>query len=158
MKLTALAATAALGWSVLGAGAALAGDLPAGGLTREEAAHWLTSHGHAANLHADASGIMIVSSSSGGVNWDLYFYDCTGGRCTAIQYAAGWTLRAGLDAAKLNLWNKDHRYIRAYFDPKENVFGEYDVDVSPGGSWEQLDESLRTWEIQIAKFKSYIGD
>ena len=144
--------------AALGAGLpAQARDLPAGGVTRQEVANWLTAHGRTARMHPDGAGEPIVSSAVGGVNFDIYFYSCTpAGRCRSIQYAAGWS---GLEAAipKLNGWNADKRYIRAYSKPSGAVWGEYDIDVGPGGTSEQLDATWDRWASALADFKIYIG-
>ncbi|MDB5476604.1 MAG: YbjN protein [Phenylobacterium sp.] len=160
MKLMALAAAAAV--VALGCGGpAAARDLPAGGLTRQEVIDWLTSHGHAARIKYDEIGKdYAVTTNVDGVNWDIWFYHCStpkAGRCQSIQYAAGWTERAGMDMAKINGWNRDHRYVRGYITSSNGVFGEYDVEVSPGGSWEQLDDSLAIWLIRLKEFQTFIG-
>ena len=62
-----------------------------------------------------------------------------------------------MDMDKLNTWNRAHRYIRAYLTTSNGVFGEYDVEVSPGGTWEQLDDSLEIWLVRLKDFKTYIG-
>jgi len=157
MQLRTVFAAAAMAWALLAAGAAASRDLPSGGVTRQDVAAWLQRQGQTATIHADSAGEIIVTSSSGGVNWDIYFYRCTAGRCTDIQYAAGWTEIASMSLDKVNQWNRDKRYIRAYFGPKNAVWGEYDVVLSPGGSWEQLDASLRDWISAVQRFKTYIN-
>lgn len=136
---------------------ASARDLPSGGVTREEVADWLRGRGMTANVHNDDRGERIISSNIAGVNFDVYFYACNQDRCASIQYAAGWTPLAQGTQANINAWNKDKRYVRAYLDNSNNVWGEYDIDVSPGGTWEQMDASMERWKSQIAQFKSYFG-
>jgi hypothetical protein len=143
---------------ILGAGAASARDLPPGGLTRQDVAAWLQQHGLKGDIHNDSSGESIVSSTSpAGVNFDVYFFACSGERCASIQYAGGWTPLALGTPDRINTWNRDKRYVRAYLDKSNNVWGEYDVDIDPGGSWEQMDKSLSRWESQIADFKTYFN-
>ncbi|HEV2532141.1 YbjN domain-containing protein [Phenylobacterium sp.] len=156
MELRTLVAAAVMACSVLAAGPAVSRNLPAGGVTRQEVAAWLEAGGHPATIHADSAGEIIVSSSNGGVNWDIYFYKCAAGRCADIQYAAGWTEITGMTLDKVNQWNHDKRLIRAYLGPKSSVWGEYDVVLSPGGSWEQLDTSLRDWSSAVLRFKTFI--
>lgn len=159
MKFIALAAAVvvATGW----AGLAEARPLPTGGLTRQEVIDWLTAHGHPAHLKYDEIGKdYAVTTNVDGVNWDIWFYNCStpnAGRCQSLQYAAGWSALAGMDMDKLNTWNRAHRYIRAYLTTSNGVFGEYDVEVSPGGTWEQLDDSLEIWLVRLKDFKTYIG-
>lgn len=132
-------------------------NLPAGGLSRQDVAAWLIGHGLRATIHNDDNGRSIVSSNVSGVNFDVYFYGCEGERCASIQYAGGWTPLTKGTRENINDWNRQKRYIRAYLDSKNNVWGEYDVDISPGGTWEQLDKSLTQWTARIADFKAWVG-
>jgi hypothetical protein len=160
MKLGLLAAALAVA-AIGSAGSAAARDLPDGGLTRQEVIDWLQTHGYAARIKYDEVGKdYAVTTSVEGVNWDIWFYNCTtpnAGRCRSLQYAAGWTERQGMDDAKINVWNREHRYLRAYITTSNGVFAEYDVGVSPGGTWEQLDASLAVWLLRLRDFKAYIG-
>ena len=152
-KLCVLAAALALA-----APPAQARDLPSGGLTRAEVAQWLQDHGYKAKTHLDTAGNTIVSSASDGVNWDIYFYSCSKAeRCASLQYAAGWSGLV-LEDGTINTWNAGNRYIRAYVTGKDAVWGEYDIDISPGGTWEQLDQSLDRWGAALPDFKKAIGE
>jgi hypothetical protein len=138
-------------------------DLPAGGMTATEIAGWLHAAGLTATVKPDPTtpGDQIVSSGADGVSWDVYLYGCMGvgddRRCSSIQYAAGWS---GLNVSpdKVIGWDRDKRYVRAYIDNRGHVWGEYDVDISPGGTWEQLAHSLEQWRSGVADFKAYVGE
>ncbi|HEY5008190.1 MAG TPA: YbjN domain-containing protein [Caulobacteraceae bacterium] len=148
---------------ILGACAATASarDIPSGGLTYEEVASWLRASGYPATIKPDTSDgaksyERIVSSSVDGVNYDIYFYGCIKGRCDSIQYAAGWpSSRGSLD--RINGWNTAKRYIRAYSTASGQYWAEYDIDVSPGGTYEQLDHTLTRWRSIIGEYKTYMG-
>lgn len=155
MKLAMYAAGAAMA-GVTCSSAAAARDLPADGVTRAEIAQWLQGHGYKADMHNDANGEPIISSGAQGINFDIYFYGCTAGRCRSFQYAAGWTESRPLD--KLNAWNRDKRWIRSYLTASgKSVYGEYDVKIAPGGTWEQVDETLDQWNSAIVDFRTYMG-
>ena len=135
---------------------ASARDLPGGGMTRPEVAAWLGKQGIQATQHNDSNGADILSGATNGVNFDVYFYDCDADRCRSIQFAAGWSGLQAMTAQRINDWNKDKRFIRAYLTPENKVFGEYDLVVSPGGTWEELDHAFVNWRSMIVDFKSYI--
>jgi hypothetical protein len=139
------------------AGTAGARDLPSGGVTRQDVANWLQQHGLKAQIHNDDNGESIVSSGTSGVNFDVYFYACESGRCGSIQFAAGWTPLAKATQDNVNSWNRDKRYVRAYLDKHNNLWGEYDIDVNPGGTWEQMDQGLTRWDSAVSEFKNYFG-
>jgi hypothetical protein len=143
------------------AGTASARDIPSGGLTYAEVASWLRASGYPATIKPDTSDgagsdERVVSSSIDGVNYDIYFYGCSKGRCDSIQYAAGWPSSPGsLD--RINSWNTAKRYIRAYSTASGQYWAEYDIDVSPGGTYEQLDHTLTRWRSIIGEYKTYMG-
>lgn len=141
---------------------AAAGYLTPGGMTGTELADWLRQHGYPAQVKPDPTtpGDQIISSSVDGVNFDIYLYNCVGQgdarRCATIQYTAGWTgSKATVD--KVNAWDRDKRYIRAYLNENGDLFGQYDLDISPGGTTEGLDFSLERWHEAIGIFKTYFS-
>jgi len=148
---------------VLSATSALAQDLPKGGLTASELAAWLKRSGAPAEVKPDTTtpGDQIVSTVTDGVDVDIYLYQCAGEgdarRCQSIQYAAGWSPRADLTVEKANAWNSSNRYIKAYLTPKGSLYGEYDLDVSPGGTFEMLDDSLDNWRGMLTEFKKFFA-
>ncbi len=133
-------------------------DLPSRGMTREDVASWLRGRGYPAQIKTDSvSGDLYVSTAANGVNFGIYFYGCSGDVCPDIQYSAGWSDASTVTTDKLNNWNRDNRYCRAYLSKDGGVFGEYDVDVAPGGSWEQLNHSLDRWVDVMGSFKTFLG-
>jgi hypothetical protein len=147
----------------LSAAPALAQDLPPGGMTANEVAAWLKRSGAPAEVKPDTTtpGDQVVSTVTDGVDVDIYLYQCAGvgdaRRCQSIQYATGWAPRADLTMEKANAWNSSHRYIKAYLTEKGSLYGEYDVDVSPGVAYELLDKSFDNWRSMLTEFKQFFG-
>jgi hypothetical protein len=135
---------------------AAAAELPEGGMTAKEVASWLRSNGYAAELAPDTTqpGFQIVKTQSDGIKWDIYFYSCDAGRCAHIEYVVGWT--DTMDGAKIMDWNHNHQFIRAYLDDKNEPFGEYDVDIYPGGTYAMLDQSLKRWRQKLVEYKEHL--
>lgn len=153
MKLSACLVAAAL--AVAAAAPAFAKDLPPDGMTREEVMNWLQGKGYKVEMKYDESAKdNYISTSSDGVNWSVYLYACTDTRCKSFQYSAGWD-DTNITDSTLNVWNRVKRFIRAYRGTT-GVFGEYDFDLIPGGTWEQLDYSLDRWKSQLTAFKELI--
>jgi len=158
--LVGLAASLAV---ALSAAPALAQDLPKDGMTAGEIAAWLKRGGAPAEVKPDTTtpGDQIVSTMTDGVDVDIYLYQCAGEgdarRCRSLQYATGWAPAAGLTVQKANAWNASHRYIKAYLTDKGSLYGEYDVDIAPGGGFELLDGSLDNWRGMLAEFKQFFG-
>jgi len=137
---------------------ATASALPSGGLTAQEIAIWLRAANFTATIKpspGDATE-QIVSSTVDGINYDIYLYSCTAGRCKSMQYAAGWTTPKNATSDALNVWNRDNRYCRAYQDKKGAAWCEYDIDIDPGGSYEELDATMARWRGVVVRFSKYV--
>ena len=148
---------------VLAATPSLAADLPKGGMTANEIAVWLKQGGYPAEVKQDLStpSDQIVATSTDGVDAEIYLFGCAGEgdarRCASIQYVTASAAAPNVTLAKVNAWNATHRYIKAYLADRNALYGEYDLDVSPGGAYEMLDESLRNWRGAIAEFKTFFA-
>ena len=129
------------------------------GLTRGEVAAFLKGKGYPVNATKDGNGLSILKSTTpDGVNFDVYFFDCNAQeRCASIQFAAGWTMQNPVDRDKLNVWNREHRYMRAYVQDGGTLYGEVDMIIAPGGSMEQLETNRVLFNSLLAKFKSHFG-
>jgi hypothetical protein len=155
-------AAAAVGFFLLAAPAA-ARDLPSGGMTATELAGWLIGNGYPAQVKPDptTAGDQIVSTTTDGINVDIYLYDCSGEgnarRCTSMQYASGWPANSGYTFDKINSWNRANRYIKAYLTKTGGLFGEYDMDISPGGTYEMLNDELQNWRSVVVDFNKYFN-
>lgn len=153
----ALAALAAL--AVLNTPAFARQYAPAG-VTRAEIIDYLKGQGMTATEQRDGNNRRILKTNVGGVNFDVYFFDCDSqdNRCSSIQFAAGWSLNREIDSATLNNWNKDKRWMRAYLTGANNeaLYGEMDIIVGPGLS-ETLDNYVATWKVALPQFKTHFG-
>jgi hypothetical protein len=140
------------------AGPAAARPLPDGGMTADEVADWLHAAGYPATVKPDPTtpGDRIISSSIDGIDYDIYMYGCEHDRCNSLQYAAGWS-GVTLPSDKILEWDRTKRYLRAYIGSGNAWWGEYDIDVYPGGTYEALGKSLQRWRDIITDFKTYIG-
>jgi hypothetical protein len=159
-----LACLAPVAACALLAGPACAQSLPTGGMTAEQSADWIRGQGLKADVMADPTtpGDQIVRTSVDGINFDIYFYGCTSDpppyhRCDSMQYAAGWSNVGGVSSDRLNEWNRENRFLRAYISSKGSVFGEMDIDISPGLDYSALNRSLDRWRSAIGKFRSSMG-
>jgi hypothetical protein len=153
---------AAMAFMVFAAPAA-ARDLPGGGMTATELAGWLIGKGMPAQVKPDPTtpGDQIISTTTDGINVDIYLYDCSGTgsarRCTSMQFASGWPANSNYNLERVNGWNVAHRYIKAYLTSSGGLFGEYDLDLSPGGTFESLNDCLDNWRRNVVSFNKYFN-
>lgn len=133
--------------------------IPAEGVTMEEVAAWLQSGGYQAQLKKTDAGEPYIASGAEGVNFDVYLDDCKAKKCTSIEFTAGFTLDGGLKGgpAKINEWNRDKRWVRAYIDKDNDPWAEMDISVTPGRTWDAVDDDFATWRVMLDHFKTFIG-
>jgi len=139
------------------AGGAQARDLPPGGLTMAEFAYWLKAVGAPAQIQTGNDGKQSLVSAANGQDFHVYFFDCKQDRCGTIQFSAGFDTKGRFSAAKINDWNRDNRWARAYVDKANNPWLEYDVDLTPGGSVELLKDELDIWTGALWNFRKFGG-
>ena len=159
MKVKMLAAAAAMGISLVAAGAAQAqtGNIPNGGVTIQDVRTFLLNKGFKAEIKSGSTG-QYIDSASGGVNFSVYMYDChTGNRCASVQFSAGFDLNQGMTAGKINEWNRDKRYLKAYVDSEGDPYVQFDVNTSPGRTWTGFNDDFGVWVDILASFTQFIG-
>jgi hypothetical protein len=138
------------------ASVASARDIPAAGFTLDEVVTWLQSSGHPTQMIPD-SGVGHIQTSTGGVPFRVYMFDCKEGRCGSIQFAAGLEIHGKFDLSRMNGWNTKNRWGRGYYDGNNVPWVEMDVDMTPGGTYELLNDELATWNKTLVHFVTMFG-
>jgi hypothetical protein len=138
------------------AGSALAG-IPNDGLKAQDIADWLKHQHLDAQIDVSKSGATatVIRTSSGDAPFAIYLYGCKKDRCASMQYAVSVTGAQGMTVARVNAWNRQSRYIRAYLDSSGRLYGEYDLDIAPGFSQPALDHSLKRWLSALQRFRLF---
>lgn len=154
MKSVVFAAIAAF---VFAAGAVQARPIPDAGLTIEEVSAFMKSAGFDPKIEKSDSGAPYVALKKDGINFDVDLYDCASNRCRAVQFVASFDLKEPLAAAKANEWNLTKRYIRVYLDKSGDPIFAYDANLSPGGSYEALQDDLDVFVQFFPEMLEHIG-
>ena len=90
-----------------------------------------------------------IESKYSGLVYLVFFMTCEDGgtNCKTIQYYMGYSDAKETSLEKLNAWNRDHRFARAYRDNEGDPVLEMDLDLDFNGlPRENVVESLRTWQ------------
>jgi hypothetical protein len=67
--------------------------------------------GFQAKLEQDNVGDPVIRSSSGGVDFRVYFYECKNNkRCKSLHFSVGYDLAAGSSLDAMQEWNADKRF------------------------------------------------
>jgi hypothetical protein len=131
--------------------------IPDGGLTIEEMAAWLEGEGYAVKFVTGESGKRHIETSSQGAPLNIFFGDCKGERCAALEFAAGFSTHGKFDISQINGWNYDSRWCRAYYDSDKDPWLKMNIDLSPGGTYEALSDRFEIWNRTLGKFIEKYG-
>ncbi len=148
------AAAAAL--MLFSGGTAAAEPLTAGGLNASELAAALQRAGYRAKVEKGDDGEEYVAGGAAGVNFDLYPYDCKDGRCASAQFVASFDVEKGFQLAKANQWNREKRFASVYLDDENDPHLQRDINLSPGGTTEALEDEFRLWDDLLSSFMEFI--
>lgn len=152
MRLAALAA----GILCTGMAAAWAAPLPDGGVTIQEVATAMRAKQLPVELTTDRDGDPLIHTSSDGVKFHVYFYECHGKqRCQSIQFYAGWSVK-GISLDKINEWDRTKRFGRAYLDRDVEPCVEMDVDLEHGATTEAIANDIVRWLLVMKTFRTFI--
>jgi hypothetical protein len=138
-------------------GMAAAKDLPAGGMTGQDVADWLQSQGYRAEIGTADNGRPKVASATQGTSFYVRFYDCQGDRCASIQFTAGFDTKGAYSVDKANDWNTANRWVTSSMDKENDPWISQDIDLSPGGTYELLNDELKVWSDSVGRFMKTIN-
>ena len=130
------------------------------GVSIEAVRAWLISKGGQVSEINRQDGETWISINDSPLSWVIFFYSCEADVCGDIQYAASFS-NPGISQAMINDWNRDQRFLKAYFIPaadgRDNTGGvQYDV-LMQGGDVEQLTDHTALWLDLVAAFGATVG-
>ena len=143
-------ALAGLLWAVPGAAQMVSAKDP------ETLVAALQAKGYQAQLGTTAGDPSIVSGA-GGVRFHIFFDNCTDGKaCTTVSFFTGFT---DVDSTpeRLNEWNRNNRFVRAYLDQDDDPVLRMDVDLDHAGiPRANFNEYLDIWATQAPKYLNFL--
>ncbi|MBX3477950.1 MAG: YbjN domain-containing protein [Brevundimonas sp.] len=142
--------------------APLAGEalMAAPGVTLAEAGAWLATAGATVGEPQTAGGRTYIPVSDGALSWTLWLYACPRDVCDDIQFSAIFS-GAGITQEKVNDWNRDHRFLKAFFAPAQGdtpprAAVQYDVVLTAPGMV-HLSEPAGIWVDLLGQFARAMG-
>ena len=119
----------------------------------------LTATGRTAKLGTDGVGDPMITGALNGVNYQIFFYNCTNHKaCATVQFHSGYTLDPHVSLDTINAWNSSQRFGRAYLDKDADPILEMDVDLDDGGVVPLLFiDNVEFWESVLPRFEKHIG-
>lgn len=114
--------------------------------------------GLVATMGADTQGDPKISSRVSDTKFSVYFYGCKENtNCTSIMIKAGYDLTNGISASKVNEWNRQKRFSKAYIDDDGDPFLELDVNLDfEGVGPKNFEDTLDWWRLLVEGFEEFI--
>lgn len=111
-------------------------------------------------LETDSAGDPMIVGRIDGTRFLVLFYGCndSGERCRSVQFRAAWETGGDYTLAKLNAWNRDKRFGKAYLDDVDDPVLEMDINLFDGVSTRNLEDTIDWWQIVLADFKLNVLD
>lgn len=121
---------------------------PVTGVAVAETRTWLTGLGGTVGEPTTREGVTSLHIADEPLPWNLTFYACGPSLCDDVQFSAIFS--GPITADQINDWNREHRFLKAFFVPAEVAGGDasavvqYDVVLTSTGT-AQLREPLVVW-------------
>lgn len=116
------------------------------------------SQGWPATIVAKEGDDPYIESTRSGLKFLVLFMNCDEGqKCKTLQYYMGFSDAKDVSLERLNQWNKDKRFARAYKDDEGDPVLEMDVDLDFAGiPRENVGETFNTWASLMDSFREYV--
>jgi hypothetical protein len=131
--------------------------IPDGGLTLEEVVAWLQSGGYTAKVITREDGKRHIESWSQGTLFNIFTPGCQSGRCGSLELVFAFASKGKFDVSRLNEWNSDVPWGKAYSDTVNDPCLDMDISLSPGATFESLNDQFGTWNNILSAFITKYG-
>ena len=130
------------------------------GVSIEAVRAWMTEKGGVVSEINRRDGETWITIGDGPLTWAIFFYSCQADVCGDIQYAASFS-NPTITQAMINDWNRDRRFLKAFFSPGEagadnRAVVQYDLLIHEGGV-EQLTDPTALWIELVGAFGAAVG-
>lgn len=102
-------------------------------------------------------GTPELQSRVDGVRFRVLFYGCDPAPCATIQFTTGFDLDRPMPVARINDWNRERRFGKAFLDPEGDPFVEMDVNLYGDGIGRRnFEDTLDLWRQVLSDFREHI--
>jgi len=112
-----------------------------------------------ATLGTQNDGTPKILGKIDGQPYTIYFSSCdakTHADCQDLDFYAGY-LGVKPSLERINAWNRDTRFGRAYLDNDGDAGMDMDVNTDKGVSADNMDSTLALWAQLVKKFTAYVA-
>ena len=130
------------------------------GVSIEAVRAWLASKGGTVSAINRDAGDTWITVDDAPLSWVIFFYGCEADMCGDIQYAASFS-NPTITQAMVNDWNRDRRFLKAFYAPGEGgaaptAVVQYDVLIH-SADVEQLTDHTALWLDLAGAFGTAVG-
>lgn len=143
-------------WAVLALGGMAWGQGVRTSITLEEMEGLLRSWGYSYERR-EAAGAEYFRLRLEGLHALLFLFDCQDGQCRSLQLYAGFSMRRKPSLERINQWNQEKRFSRAYIDKDGDPVLEADLWIGEGVTEATIQDFLDTFRISLRAFAVWIG-
>jgi hypothetical protein len=110
-----------------------------------------------ASLTTQSNGDPQITGKINGITYQVYFRNCTDNTdCEDLNFYLGFLdIKPGFE--KVNEWNLNKRFSRAYVDQDEDACIEMDLDLVKGVTAEYLDSQFGLWNMVVEQYSEFVG-
>ena len=130
------------------------------GLPIADMVTWLNSKGAQVSPLQRTGDQAYVTVQDSGLTWVLFFYSCQADVCGDVQFSAFFA-NPGITIDKVNDWNREQRFLKAYFDTETSgekvATVQFDAVLFPALGVDQLGDYAQLWTSLLAGFATHIG-
>jgi len=87
----------------------------------------------------------------------LFLFDCKEGRCESLQLYATFSMEKPPTLERINRWNQEKRFSRAYLDQDGDSVLESELDLQGGVTRRAIALFLDLFEESLSQFAAWIG-
>lgn len=117
----------------------------------------MQEHGLPVSHATHPDGTPELHSRVDGLQFRILFYACDPRPCETIQFTTGFDLERRMPAARINDWNRERRFGKAFVDAEGDPFVEMDVNMyGDGVGRRNFEDTLDIWRQVLNDFRGYI--
>lgn len=146
----------AIGIAALFSSGALAGEITATDPAQIMKA--MQEYGFTVSMEKDSDGDPKIVAQISRTKFRVYFFGCTNNiDCGSLHFRAGYDMDGVMSALKVNEWNREKRFTKAYIDEEGDPFMEMDVNLDYDGVGAQnFEDTLDWWRLLVEDFEDFI--
>lgn len=118
----------------------------------------IESQGWQTELDGKSGEAPVIKATRNGELFAVGFMNCTDGKnCKTLQFFIGFTDAKQVPLEKINEWNRDKRFARAYRDDEGDPVLAMDIDLDFGGlPRENVGELFNTWTGLMSSYRAFV--